>query len=76
MKKWNWPLLAVITWFLAFITGVWADYGTDDGIFTIGNLLTGMSSDSFSNLLFEYSQNYKLNKKYLTLLKHGAVISI
>jgi hypothetical protein len=44
MKKWNWPLLAVITWFLAFITGVWADYGTDDGIFTIGNLLTGMST--------------------------------
>jgi hypothetical protein len=21
----NWPLLAVITWFLAFGTGVWAD---------------------------------------------------
>lgn len=47
MKKWNWPLLAVISWFLAFITGVWADYGTDDGIFTIGNLLTGMSTIAF-----------------------------
>ena len=23
--KINWPLLAVITWFLAFGTGVWAD---------------------------------------------------
>ena len=23
--KINWPLLAVITWFLAFVTGVWAD---------------------------------------------------
>ena len=47
MKKWNWPLLAVITWFVAFITGVWADYGTDEGIFTIGNLLTGMATISF-----------------------------
>ena len=47
MKKWNWPLLAVITWFVAFITGVWADYGTDEGIFTIGTLLTGMATLSF-----------------------------
>ena len=47
MKKWNWPLLAVITWFVAFITGFWADYGTDEGIFTIGNLLTGMATLSF-----------------------------
>ena len=47
MKKWNWPLLAVITWFVAFITGVWADYGTDEGIFTIDNLLTGMATLSF-----------------------------
>ena len=47
MKKWNWPLLAVISWFVAFITGVWADYGTDEGIFTIGNLLTGMAALSF-----------------------------
>jgi hypothetical protein len=47
MKKWNWPLLAVISWFVAFITGVWADYGTDEGIFTIGNLLTGMATLSF-----------------------------
>lgn len=47
MKKWNWPLIAVITWFLAFTTGVWADYGTDEGIFTIGNLLTGMSTIAF-----------------------------
>ena len=47
MKKWNWPLLAVITWFVAFITGVWADYATDEGIFTIGNLLTGMATLSF-----------------------------
>jgi hypothetical protein len=47
MKKWNWPLLAVIIWFVALITGVWADYGTDEGIFTIGNLLTGMATLSF-----------------------------
>ena len=47
MKKWNWPLLAVITWFVAFITGVWADYGTDEGIFTLGNLLTSMATLSF-----------------------------
>ena len=25
MKKLNWPLLAVVSWFLAFATGVWAD---------------------------------------------------
>ena len=25
LKNINWPLLAVITWFLAFGTGVWAD---------------------------------------------------
>jgi len=47
MTKWNWPLLAVITWLTAFITGVWADYGTEEGIFTIGNLLTGISAISF-----------------------------
>jgi len=47
MKKWNWPLLAVITWLIAFITGVWADYGTDEGVFTITNLLTGMSTLGF-----------------------------
>ena len=47
MTKWNWPLLAVITWLTAFITGVWADYGTDEGIFTIINLLTGMTALGF-----------------------------
>jgi|TARA_B110000914_G_C15494070_1_gene462256 hypothetical protein len=47
MKKWNWPLVAVIIWFVAFITGVWANYGTNEGIFSIGNLLTGMAALSF-----------------------------
>ena len=47
MKKWNWPLLAVITWLTAFITGVWADFGTDVGIFTIINLLTGLTALGF-----------------------------
>ena len=47
MKKWNWPLLAVITWLTAFITGVWADFGTDVGILTITNLLTGLTALGF-----------------------------
>jgi hypothetical protein len=47
MKKWNWLLVAVIIWFVAFITGVWANYGTNEGIFSIGNLLTGMAALSF-----------------------------
>jgi|TARA_B110000263_G_scaffold227026_1_gene219070 hypothetical protein len=47
MKKWNLPLVAVIIWFVAFITGVWANYGTNEGIFSIGNLLTGMAALSF-----------------------------
>jgi len=47
MKKWNWPLLAVITWLTAFITGVWADFGTYVGIFTITNLLTGLTALGF-----------------------------
>lgn len=47
MKKWNWPLLAVITWLTAFITGVWADFGTDVGIFTMANLLTGLTALGF-----------------------------
>ena len=25
MKKLNWPLLAAVSWFFAFATGVWAD---------------------------------------------------
>jgi hypothetical protein len=61
MKKWNWPLLAVITWLTAFITGVWADFGTDVGIITITNLLTGLTALGFSNLLFKYSQEVNLN---------------
>ena len=47
MTKWNWPLLAVITWLTAFITVVWADYGTEEGIFTITNLLTCMTALGF-----------------------------
>ena len=40
MKNWNWPLLAVITFLLAFVTGVWADYPE---FLTLGNLLTGIT---------------------------------
>ena len=40
MKNWNWPLLAVITFLLAFLTGVWADYPE---FLTLGNLLTGIT---------------------------------
>ena len=40
MTKWNWPLLAVITFLLAFVTGVWADYPE---FLTLGNLLTGIT---------------------------------
>ena len=35
--KINWPLLAVITWFLAFGTGVWADMPDP---FNLTNILT------------------------------------
>lgn len=59
MKKWNWPLLAVITWFVAFITGVWADYGTDEGIFTIRTLGAGMTTLIF---LYLYLNTRKTSK--------------
>ena len=44
MKNWNWPLLAVITFLLAFVTGVWADYPE---FLTLGNLITGITSILF-----------------------------
>ena len=40
MTKWNLPLLAVSTFLLAFVTGVWADYPE---FLTLGNLLTGIT---------------------------------
>jgi len=44
MKKLNWPLLAVVSWFLAFVTGVWADM--PDPI-NISNVLTFLAFVAF-----------------------------
>ncbi|MDA8719784.1 hypothetical protein N9M04_03005 [Candidatus Actinomarina sp.] len=59
IKQWNWSLLAVVTWFLAFITGVWADYGSDEGVFTIPNLLTGITALFF--FIYYLNTRKKLN---------------
>ena len=42
--KINWPLLAVITWFLAFGTGVWADMPNP---INISNFLTFLAFVAF-----------------------------
>ena len=42
--KINWPLLAVITWFLAFATGVWADMPNP---INISNVLTFLAFVAF-----------------------------
>ena len=44
MKKLNWLLLAVVSWFLAFVTGVWADM--PDPI-NISNVLTFLAFVAF-----------------------------
>lgn len=44
MKKLNWPLLAVVSWFLAFATSVWADM--PDPI-NISNVLTFLAFVAF-----------------------------
>ena len=56
MKNWNWPLLAVITFLLAFLTGVWADYPE---FLTLGNLLTGITWKLF---LVYYLKDRKAKK--------------
>ncbi|MDA9645388.1 hypothetical protein N9T02_00780 [Candidatus Actinomarina] len=58
MIKWT-SLIAVILWFTAFITGVWADYGTDEGIFTIRTLGAGMTTLIF---LYLYLDTRKISK--------------
>ena len=42
--KINWPLLAVITWFLAFVTGVWADMPDP---FNLTNILAFLAFAAF-----------------------------
>ena len=42
--KINWPLLAVITWFLAFGTGVWADMPDP---FNLTNILASLAFVAF-----------------------------
>ena len=42
--KINWPLLAVITWFLAFGTGVWADMPDP---FNLTNILAFLAFAAF-----------------------------
>jgi len=44
MKKLNWPLLAVVSWFLAFATGVWADMPNP---INISNFLTFLAFVAF-----------------------------
>ena len=44
MKKLNWPLLAVVSWFLAFATGVWADMPNPTNI---SNALTFLAFVAF-----------------------------
>ena len=44
MKKLNWPLLAVVSWFLAFATGVWADMPNP---INISNVLTFLAFVAF-----------------------------
>jgi len=44
MKKLNWPLLAVISWFLAFATGVWADMPDP---FNLSNILAFLAFVAF-----------------------------
>ena len=49
----NWPLLAVITWFLAFGTGVWADMPNP---FNLTNILGFLAFVAF---LIYYRVTYK-----------------
>ena len=44
MKKLNWPLLAVVSLFLAFATGVWADMPNP---INISNFLTFLAFVAF-----------------------------
>ena len=51
--KINWPLLAVITWFIAFGTGVWADMPDP---FNLTNILAFLAFIAF---LVYYRVTYK-----------------
>ncbi len=54
--KINWPLLAVITWFLAFGTGVWADMPNPVNLTNILGFL------AFVAFLVYYRVTYSKNK--------------
>ena len=56
MKKLNWPLLAVVSWFLAFATGVWADMPNP---INISNALTFLGPSGFFCLLQKYTKKEK-----------------
>ena len=56
MKKLNWPLLAVVSWFLAFATGVWADMPNP---INISNVLTFLAFVAF----FVYYRDIKKKEK-------------
>tara|TARA_B100001250_G_scaffold331674_1_gene296877 strand:- start:615 stop:788 length:174 start_codon:yes stop_codon:yes gene_type:complete len=53
IKKWNWPLLIVITWFLAFGTAVWADMPDP---FNLENILAFLA---FASFFVYYRVTYK-----------------
>jgi len=57
IKQLNWRLVAVITWLLVFVTGVWAYY--PQHLLTLGNLLLGISFISF---FVYYIKNRKAKK--------------
>ena len=52
----NWPLLAVITWFLAFGTGVWADMPNPVNLTNVLGFL------AFVAFLVYYRVTYSKNK--------------
>lgn len=53
IKKWNWPLLIVITWFLVFVTAVWADMPDP---FNLENILAFLA---FALFFVYYRVTYK-----------------
>ena len=58
MKKLNWSLLAVVSWFFAFATGVWADMPNP---INISNALTFLAFVAF----FVYNRGIQKKKNEL-----------
>jgi len=53
VKKLDWPLLAVVLWFLAFATGVWADMPNPI------NITNSLTFAAFIAFLVYYRKNFK-----------------